>query len=111
MIDRNDADILAMGAESRRKYDELASMDAESAEFPNVEHVVDYGSDAVIVPGLISADSFYGSGSASQRTADPGVRAVDHLDSYSDSTRALVAGVTSFYVAPARGRLIADCRS
>ena len=80
---------------------------AESAEFPGVEHVVDYGPDAVIIPGLVSADSFYSYGSASRRTADPAVRAVDHFDPYSDSTRALVSGVTSFYVAPARGRLIA----
>src|SRR5688500_2992117 len=44
--------------------------------------VVDYGPDAVIVPGLIAASSAYGINLPSQRTADFGVRATDNLDTY-----------------------------
>jgi imidazolonepropionase-like amidohydrolase len=70
--------------------------------------VVDYGPNAVIAPGLVAANSSYGFGRASQRTADPSLRAIDSYDPYSQASLYDVSGgVTTAYVAPARGRLIA----
>lgn len=76
---------------------------------PPGAEVVDYGPDAVIVPGLIAARSNYGASfSASPRSADPFLRAVDHFDPYSRAfVSDLMGGVTTVYVAPARNRLIA----
>ena len=75
---------------------------------PPGARVVDYGADAVIVPGLVAANSPYGVGPPSRRTADPGVLALDNFDPFSSAYLADVAGgVTSAYLAPARGRLIA----
>jgi len=69
--------------------------------------VVDYGDDAVLVPGLVCADSTYGSSAAAERTAELDVRAVDNFDPYTEMFSALRAGVTTVYMAPARGRLLA----
>lgn len=69
--------------------------------------VVDYGDDAVLVPGLVCADSSYGSSTAAERTAELDVRAVDNFDPYTEMFDALRAGVTTVYMAPARGRLLA----
>jgi imidazolonepropionase-like amidohydrolase len=74
---------------------------------PPSARTVDYGPDAVIVPGLVSADSSYGAPRPSERTADPMVMAVDDYDAYSSYVFALEEGVTSAYIPPARGRLIA----
>lgn len=74
---------------------------------PHGTRVVDYGPDAVIVPGFVAVDSNIGSSRASERTADLSLRGVDHFDPYTTYTRSLAAGVTSAYVAPARDRLIA----
>ena len=71
---------------------------------PRGTTVIDYGAHAVLVPGLVSADSNYGQTVSSERTADPSLRAIDQLDPYSDLWSALVHGVTTTYVAPARGR-------
>ncbi|MEY2808089.1 MAG: hypothetical protein RIR65_2506 [Planctomycetota bacterium] len=69
--------------------------------------VVDYGPEAVIVPGLVAADSAYGSGQGSGRTADLLVKAVEGFDQHESHYFALQQGVTSAYIAPARGRLVA----
>ena len=74
---------------------------------PPGTRVVDYGPEAVIVPGFVAADSSYGSRRASERTAEPGLLAVDGFDPYTTYGWALSSGVTSAYLAPARGRLIA----
>lgn len=74
---------------------------------PPGARVVDYGPDAVIAPGLVAADSRIASGAPSDRTADPLVRAADNFDPYSSYLSLLEQGVTTAYVAPARGRLIA----
>jgi imidazolonepropionase-like amidohydrolase len=80
----------------------------EGLPIPPGVRVVDYGPDAVIAPGLVSADSLYGWPTGpSARTADAGVRAVDQIDPYTPLWSALVEGVTSVYIAPARARLIA----
>jgi imidazolonepropionase-like amidohydrolase len=69
--------------------------------------VVDYGPDVVLAPGLVCADSSYGSSIAAERTAELDVRAVDNFDPYTEMFDALRAGVTTVYMAPARGRLLA----
>lgn len=79
----------------------------EDVSIPRGVRVVDYGPDAVLTPGLVSADSGYGSSLAAERTASPTLRASDHFDPYSNLITALRLGVTSVYLAPARGRLIA----
>ncbi len=75
---------------------------------PPDARLVDYGPDAVIAPGLIDANSPFGLGPASQRTADPSVRALDGFDPFSQAYLAdLAGGVTSVYLVPGRNRLIA----
>lgn len=76
-------------------------------ELPAGARVVDYGADAVIAPGFVAADSGFGRQVPSERTADPGVRAADNFDTYASYASTLSQGVTSAYVPPARGRLVA----
>ncbi len=89
----HDGDIVAIGTD---------------VEIPAGTRVVDYGEDAVLSPGLISATSFYGGGfPAAPRTAELDVRAIDNFDPYSRMADALLEGVTTVYMVPARGRLLA----
>lgn len=74
---------------------------------PPGARVVDYGPDAVVVPGLVAADSTYGLPRPSERTADPTLHAIDAFDPYANFVLALQEGVTTAYLPPARGRLIA----
>ena len=74
---------------------------------PGSARIVDYGPDAVIVPGLVAADSPLGRPYASERSADPGVLAIDNFDSNASYVFALQEGITSSYLPPARGRLVA----
>jgi imidazolonepropionase-like amidohydrolase len=74
---------------------------------PPAARTIDYGPDAVIAPGLVSADSNYGAPRPSERTADPMVMAVDSFDEYGSYVMALQEGVTCAYIPPAHGRLIA----
>lgn len=76
-------------------------------QVPLGAQVVDFGPDAVLVPGFVAADSGLAEGAPSQRTADPGLKATDGFDFYGRYTSALRGGVTSAYITPARGRLIA----
>ncbi len=76
-------------------------------EIPAGVRVVDYGDDAVLSPGLVCADSSYGFPRPGARTADPTVLAVDNFDPYTEMFDALREGVTTVYLVPARGRLIA----
>jgi len=68
---------------------------------------IDYGPDAVIIPGIVAADSTLGDTDPSPRTADLGVRAEDNFNPFTGYGSYSRAGVTTAYVAPARGRLIA----
>lgn len=79
----------------------------EDEDLPAGVRVVDYGPSAVIMPGLVAVDSAFGSPTASDRTAEPGLAAVDGFDPYGNYLRYLAHGVTTAYVAPARNRLIA----
>lgn len=74
---------------------------------PPGARVVDYGPDAVITPGLVSADSNYGAPRPDDRSADPFLRAADNFDPYASYVFALQEGVTTTYLAPARNRLVA----
>ncbi|QDU65054.1 amidohydrolase family protein [Engelhardtia mirabilis] len=69
--------------------------------------VIDYGPDAVLVPGFVAASSDLAQGSPAPRTAAPDLSAVDGFDFYATNVDGLAAGVTSAYINPARGRLIA----
>jgi len=79
----------------------------DDVETPFTATLVDYGPDAVVVPGLVAAMSYYAMGSSSKRTADPDVRAVDAFDTYRKYYDALSAGVTSAYISPSDARLVA----
>lgn len=72
---------------------------------PNVE-VVDYGPDAVVVPGLVAPYSNFGSGQPARRSASPGTRAVDNFNPFFAYAHGLAAGVTSAYITPGESRLI-----
>ncbi len=74
---------------------------------PPGAHVVDYGPDAVVVPGFVAADSGLATGRPPRRTAEPGLSALDGFDFYGKYDVALSGGVTSAYLKPATGRLIA----
>ncbi len=76
-------------------------------ELPPDAALVDYGPDAVIVPGLVAAMSPYALGFPSERTAEPSLSALDGFDTYRVYADALAGGVTSAYITPAENRLIA----
>ncbi len=76
-------------------------------ELPPGTQVIDYGPSAVIAPGFLAADSGLAEGPASDRTADPGLDALDGFDFHANYASLLAGGVTSAYITPARGRLIA----
>lgn len=80
---------------------------AGTVALPAGAKVIDYGESAVIIPGLVAADSGYTPTNAGPRTADPSVLAIDKFDPYSNLVSALKSGITTVYLAPARGRLIA----
>src|SRR5262249_12130787 len=69
--------------------------------------VVDYGPDAVIVPGLVAAMSSYALGVPDERTAEPSLSALDGFGTYRVYADGLWGGVTSAYITPAENRLIA----
>lgn len=79
----------------------------KDVEIPGNAEVIDYGSDAVLAPGFVSANSGYAPPIGAARTAAPTVRALDNVDFFSTGYVVdLTGGVTSAYVAPARGRLL-----
>jgi imidazolonepropionase-like amidohydrolase len=100
-------EVLRGGATLLIRDGRVVAAGADLAVPPDAQWI-DYGPDAVIVPGLVAADSRYGLGEPAARTAAPAVRAVDNFDPQSRwLTFDLAGGVTSVYIAPARGRLIA----
>lgn len=80
-------------------------------DVPAGAHVVDYGPDASIIPGLVTpaggyTSSTFKSNTSMSRVAEPGLRAVDGFNFYSKNTSSLAAGVTTAYITPDTGRLI-----
>ena len=80
---------------------------AADMDVPAGAEVIDYGSGATLAPGLVAADSAYTPSRASDRTADPTLLAIDNFDPYAPIPSALRAGITTAYLPPANGRLIA----
>lgn len=72
---------------------------------PSNARIVDYGPDAVIVPGFIASNGYNGT-VATDRTAEPGLMAIEDFDFSGDFSSYLTGGVTSVYVSAARNRLI-----
>jgi imidazolonepropionase-like amidohydrolase len=73
---------------------------------PAGARIVDYGASAVLIPGLVAADSSLAAGALPDRTANPDLVATDGYDAYGSYTRILAGGVTSAYVTPSRARLV-----
>ncbi len=101
----DDGTVLEGGATILVRDGKIVGVGKDLAVPPGAQ-VVDYGPDAVIVPGLVAAYSPYASGRPSDRTAAPGLRAVDAFDTFGTYSGALSGGVTSAYITPAEGRLI-----
>lgn len=114
-----DGDVVLSGGATILVRDGRIEAVGADIEVPADAEWIDYGPDAVVVPGLIASNSLYGIGMPSQRTADFGVRAVDNVDPFGlrsepGSTRPgraaledVAAGVTAVYVQPSVVRLIA----
>ncbi|MFQ5749889.1 MAG: amidohydrolase family protein, partial [Planctomycetota bacterium] len=85
----------------------VAAVVENREELPPLLPVVELG-DAVIVPGLVAADSTEAGAGWTQgdRALGAGRRALDDFDLYADRRRILARGVTAFYLSPARDRLI-----
>jgi len=75
-------------------------------ELPAGARVVDYGPDAVVIPGLVAVDSGLGSWLASDRTAEPGLSAIEGFDLWGNYSSLLAQGVTTAYISPSQNRLI-----
>lgn len=75
-------------------------------QVPASAQVIDYGPYADVIPGLVAANSGLGRGSASERTADLGLFAVDNFDPYSNRAELLASGITSAYVDTTSRRLL-----
>lgn len=68
---------------------------------------LDFGSAAVIAPGMVATKSSYGPNGDAARSAAPFVQAIDAFDPYATYNSALRSGVTSVFLAPGSGeRLI-----
>ncbi|MBK9387262.1 MAG: amidohydrolase family protein [Planctomycetes bacterium] len=83
-----------------------------AAQAPAGARIIDLGA-AVIVPGLVAADSSISSpdgeipnAAGDLRTAGADLRAIDGFDFFASREELLAAGITTVYVAPGRGRLI-----
>lgn len=73
---------------------------------PGDAQVVDYGPDAVIVPGLVAAYSNLAPVRTVGLTAQPEVQAVDGFDYFANYAHILNRGVTTAYLPPAEDRLL-----
>src|SRR5258708_20283151 len=72
----------------------------KDVQVPGSARVVDYGPDAVIVPGFVAADSPVMPPIASERSADPTLLAVDNFDPYTSYVFALHEAITTPYPPP-----------
>lgn len=75
------------------------------AEIPPFARVIDMP-DAVILPGLVSADSWLAGEHLGEESVGPQYRAIDAFDPHQDYARVLAGGVTTLYVNPGRHRLV-----
>ena len=77
----------------------------ESIDAPSFVKVIDLP-DAVVMPGLVAADSTLAGRNASQDSVGPRYRAIDAFNSYADYRRVLAGGVTTAYLNPGDHRLV-----
>ncbi len=75
------------------------------AEVPPFISVIDMP-DAVILPGLVSADSWVAGQHRGEESVGPQYRAVDAFDPHQNYARVLAGGVTTLYLNPGRHRLV-----
>ncbi|MEW4570818.1 amidohydrolase family protein [Tautonia sp. JC769] len=76
-------------------------------EVPETARRVDLGSSAVVIPGLVAAESGLGAVSGDdERALTPGVRAIDGFDPFADFDGPLSGGVTTVQLSPGRNRLM-----
>jgi hypothetical protein len=85
----------------------VLAVGGKDLDLPAGAVLIDFGAGAEIVPGFVAADSRLAEGAPSPRTAAPGLSALEAFDGFRPYMGALSAGVTSAYITPARGRLIA----
>lgn len=74
-------------------------------EVPKFVDVIDMP-DAVIMPGLVCADSWLSGQNLSQDSVGPQYRAIDAYNPYQNYERVLAGGVTTVYLNPGRHRLV-----
>ena len=77
----------------------------QDIELPPNARLVDYGPDAVVVPGFVAAGG-YSPMAGGPRTAEPELLAIEEFDFHRNFAHTLTGGVTSIYVAAAENRLI-----
>ncbi|WP_169975633.1 amidohydrolase family protein [Tautonia rosea] len=76
-------------------------------EVPETARRVNLGPSAVVIPGLVAAESGLGVVSADdERALTPGVRAIDGFDPFADFNGPLSGGVTTVHLSPGRNRLM-----
>lgn len=83
----------------------VASGARSDVEIPATAEVHDL-SHAVVIPGLVIAETSVGMADDDERTVTPEVLAVDGFDQFGDYSRYLAAGVTTVQISPGRQRLL-----
>ncbi|MBK8270457.1 MAG: hypothetical protein IPK83_20050 [Planctomycetes bacterium] len=86
------------------KDGKIAAVGAELEAPPFVE-TIDM-SDAVVMPGLVTADSWLAGRHAGPDSVGAQYRAIDAFNPYMDTDRLLAGGVTTAYLNPGRHRLV-----
>ena len=101
-----DGEVLEGGATVLLRDGVIVAVGAD-LDVPAGVQVVDYGADAVIVPGFVAASSPLALGPGAPRTAEPELSALASFDFYASYASDIASGVTSAYINPAKDRLIA----
>ena len=85
----------------------VAVGDRDEVEVPETAREVDLGSSAVLIPGLVAAETGLGAVRADdERALTPEVRAIDGFDPFAEFDGPLSGGVTSVQLSPGRSRLM-----
>ncbi|MFT5289452.1 MAG: imidazolonepropionase-like amidohydrolase [Planctomycetota bacterium] len=96
--------VLEGGATILIKDGKIQAIGAD-VKIPAGAKVVDYGPNAVIVPGFVSATGYTGA-RGTARTAEPGLLGIEDFDFAANRASYLTSGVTSIYVSASENRLI-----
>jgi imidazolonepropionase-like amidohydrolase len=100
-----DGQVLTGGATILIQDGRILSVGRE-IDIPADAQIVDYGPDAVIVPGLVAAHSNLAPVRTNGLTAHPGLQAIGGFDYYANYAHILNRGVTTTYLAAAENRLL-----